>query len=46
MDNNCCGQGGESNPNPKEYGTYLNSRPDSMELDAIRNVIDLTKKHE
>lgn len=45
MDNNCCG-GQSDEQNPKEYGTYLQSRPDDMELEAIRNVIDLTKKHE
>lgn len=47
MDNSCCGgQNGGDQKNPKEYETYLQSRPDDMELQAIKNVIDLTKKHE
>ncbi|XP_063705041.1 allantoinase [Culicoides brevitarsis] len=46
VDNSCCGGSNSADPDPKKYETYLKSRPDQMEIEAIQTVCDLSKKHD
>ena len=38
--------GAEEGPDPREYTTFLSSRPDVMELEAIRTVTELCLQYQ